>query len=94
MDVSEVKCYNQLKWIIILIQKVEILKMASNMAVNKASKTYMTDILDKNNLILTLNGCLEAKLYNQSNKNMFSIQKVEIQRWHPRWPSVRFLRPT
>ena len=32
MDVSEAKCYNQLKWNIILIQKVEILKMASKMA--------------------------------------------------------------
>ena len=29
MDVREAKCYNQLKWNIILIQKVEILKMAS-----------------------------------------------------------------
>ena len=53
MDVSEAKCYNQLKWNIILIQKVEILKMASKMAVSKASKTYMTDVLDKNTLILT-----------------------------------------
>ena len=32
---------------IILIQKVEILKMASKMAVSLASKTYMTDVLDK-----------------------------------------------
>ena len=53
MDVSEAKCYNELKWNIILIQKVEILKMASKMAVSKASKTYMTDILNKNTLILT-----------------------------------------
>ena len=29
MDVSEAKCYSQLKWNIILIQKVEILKMPS-----------------------------------------------------------------
>ena len=50
MNVSEAKCYNQLKWNIILIQKVEILKMASKMAVTKASKTYMTDILNKNTL--------------------------------------------
>ena len=28
--------------------------MASKMAVSQASKTYMTDILDKNTLILTL----------------------------------------
>ena len=49
--------YNQLKWIIILIQKVKILKMASKMAVSQASKTYMTDILDKNTLILTFYGC-------------------------------------
>ena len=45
----------------ILIQKVEILKMASKMAVSKAFKTYKTDILDKNNLMLTFYGCLEAK---------------------------------
>ena len=31
MDVSGAKCYNQLKWNIILIHKVEILKMASKM---------------------------------------------------------------
>ena len=31
----------------------------------------MTDILDKNTLILTFYGCLEAKWYKQSNKNMF-----------------------
>ena len=30
--------------------KVEILKMASKMAVSYASKTYMTDILDKKHL--------------------------------------------
>ena len=47
MDVSEAKCYNQLKWNIILIQKVEILKMAYKMAVSYASKTYMTDVLNK-----------------------------------------------
>ena len=34
MDVSDAKYYNQLKWKIILIQKVEILKMASKMAVS------------------------------------------------------------
>ena len=33
MDDSETKCYNQLKQNIVLIQKVEILKMASKMAV-------------------------------------------------------------
>ena len=33
MDASETKCYNQLKWNIVLIQKVEILKTASKMAV-------------------------------------------------------------
>ena len=53
MDVSEAKCYKQLKWNIILIQKVEILKMASKMAVSLDSMTYMTNILDKNTLILT-----------------------------------------
>ena len=53
MDVSEALCYNQLKWNIILIQKVGILKMASKMSVSQASKTYMTDILDKNTLNLT-----------------------------------------
>ena len=41
-----------IKWNIILIQKIGILKMASKMAVSKASKTYMTNILDKNTLIL------------------------------------------
>ena len=61
MDVSEAKCYNQLKWNIILIQKVELLKMASKMAVSYDPKTYMTDILDKTNYILTYKGCLEAK---------------------------------
>ena len=35
-----------------LIQKVEILRMASKMAVNKAFETYLTMILDKNILIL------------------------------------------
>ena len=34
MDVLEAKCYNQLKKNIILIQKVEILKMASKMAIS------------------------------------------------------------
>ena len=34
MDVSEAFCYNQLNWNIFLIQKVEILKMASKMVVN------------------------------------------------------------
>ena len=34
MDVSEAKCYNQLKWNFILIQKFEIFKMASKMAVS------------------------------------------------------------
>ena len=33
MDVSEAKCYNRLKWNIVSIQKVEILKMASKMAI-------------------------------------------------------------
>ena len=61
MDVSEAKCYNQLNWNIILIQKVEILKMASKMAVISASKTYMADIFDKNTLISTFYRCLEAK---------------------------------
>ena len=61
MDVSEAKCYNQLKWNIVLTQKVEILKMVFMMAVSSASKTYMTDILDKNTLILTSYVCLDAK---------------------------------
>ena len=62
MDVSEAKCYNQLKWNNMLIQKVEILKMASKIAVSYASKTYMTYILDKKHtLISTFYGCLEAK---------------------------------
>ena len=61
MDLSEARCYNQLKWNIILIQKVEILKMAPKMDVSLASKTYMTDILDKNTLMLTFYGSLEAK---------------------------------
>ena len=61
MDVSEAKCYSQLKWNIVFIQKVELLKMVSKMAVSLASKTYLTDILNKNTLILTFYGCLEAK---------------------------------
>ena len=61
MDVSEAKCYNQLKKNIILIQNIKIFKTASKMAVSSASKTYMTDILDENTLILTFYGCLEAK---------------------------------
>ena len=50
-----------IKWYIVLIQKVETLKMASKMAVSLASKTYLTYILNKNTLILTFYGCLEAK---------------------------------
>ena len=61
MDVSEAKCYNQLIWNIILIHKVEILKMASKMDGRLASETYMTDILIKNTLFFTSYGCLEAK---------------------------------
>ena len=38
----------------VLIQKVEILKMASKMAVNKAPKTYLTNIFVKNPLYLFL----------------------------------------
>ena len=34
----------------VLIQKVEILKMTSKMAVNLAPKTYLTNILAKNPL--------------------------------------------
>ena len=34
MDVSEAEFYNELKWNIVLIQKVEILKMASKIAVS------------------------------------------------------------
>ena len=34
MEVSEAKYYKQLKWNIVLIQKVEILKMASKMAIS------------------------------------------------------------
>ena len=36
----------------VLIQKVEILKMASKMAVNWAPKTYLTNILYKNQFYL------------------------------------------
>ena len=61
-----------------MIHKVEILKMASKKAVSLASKTYMTYILGKNTLILSFYGCLEAKWYKRSNKNMVLIQKVEI----------------
>ena len=63
-----------IKMDIILIQKVEILKMASKMAVSLASKTYMTDVLDKNTLVLTFYGCLEAKLYKRSKKNIVFIR--------------------
>ena len=78
MDVWEAKCYNQFKWNIILIQKLELFKMASKMAASEASKIYMTDILDKNTSILTFYGCLAAKRYKRSNENMILIQKVEI----------------
>ena len=65
MDVSEAKCYSKLKWNVVLIQKVEILKMASKMSVSLASKTYLTDILNKNTLkhfnFDFFYGCLEAK---------------------------------
>ena len=44
--------------------------MASKIAVISASKTYMADILDKNTLIFTFYGWLEAKWYKQSDKNM------------------------
>ena len=46
-----------------LIQKVEILRMASKMAVNKAFETYLTMILDKNILILISYWCIETKWY-------------------------------
>ena len=45
----------------VLIQKFEILKMASRMAFNLASKTYLTNILDKKNIYFYFDGCLEAK---------------------------------
>ena len=48
------------------------------MAVSEASKTYMTNILDKNTLMLTLYGCLEVKWYKTINENMVLIQIVEI----------------
>ena len=44
-----------------LIQRVEILKMASKMAVNQAPKTYLTNILDKNPFYFYFYGYLEAK---------------------------------
>ena len=44
-----------------LIQMAEILKMASKMAVSWSPKTYLTNLLDENILILTYLGCLEAK---------------------------------
>ena len=50
-----------IKWKIILIQRILIFKMASKKAFSWASKTYMTNILDKNTLMLTFYGYLEAK---------------------------------
>ena len=38
----------------VLIQKVEILKMASKMAVNLVPKTYLTNILDKTDFFFFL----------------------------------------
>ena len=43
----EAKLYKDLKWGIAFIKKAEMFRMASKMAVSYASKTYMTNILDK-----------------------------------------------
>ena len=40
----------------VLIQKVDILKMASKMAVNKDQKTYLTNILNKNQFYFYFDG--------------------------------------
>ena len=59
-----IKCCKRLKWKIGLIPRVEILKiaseMASAMAANKALKAYLTSKIDIKHLVLTFYGCLEA----------------------------------
>ena len=53
----EAKWYKQFKQNIVLIQKVEILNMASKMAVSWAPKTYLTYTLNKNHFNFDLYGC-------------------------------------
>ena len=53
----EAKYYKQLKWIIVFILKVEILKMAPKMAVSLSPKTYLTNILNKNHFNFDFYGC-------------------------------------
>ena len=43
------------------------IKDGVRVAVSLASKTYMTNMLNKNTLILTFYGCLEAKWYKRSH---------------------------
>ena len=54
-----------------MIQKVEILKMVSKMAVSYAPKTYLTNILNKNNLILILS---DARCYKM-------MQMIKMENW-------------
>ena len=61
MDVSEAKCYTQLKWNIILIQKVEILKMVSKMSSVRLQRPISPTYSKTNTLVLTFYGCFEAK---------------------------------
>ena len=69
----------QIKRNIILLQKVELLKMASKMAVISASRTDMADILDKNTLILTFMDVKRLNDTNNQSRTWFClIQKVEL----------------
>ena len=55
-----------IKMNIVLIQKVEILKMAFKMAVSKAPKTYLTNIFNKNHLNFVSYGC--KRLLNDAKR--------------------------
>ena len=57
---EDIKWHKGIKWIIGLIPRVEILKMAYKMAASKALMSYLTNKLDNKHLILTFYGCLEA----------------------------------
>ena len=55
----------------ILIQKVEILKMASKMAVNYAPKTYLTNINDKKTFYFSFLWILRGLM----------IQTIKMEHW-------------
>ena len=67
--------------------------MASKMAVSQLSKTYMTDILDKNTLKFAFLWMYRGLMIQTIKlEHGFDSEGLNL-RWRPRWPSVRFLRP-